>query len=218
MLALTQRRETTSSRNEPTVLSPQTTNLNFDVPESVSNTNHNYQRPRPPPHHLVSRHHSFVTQQSRRPMYFAAGSEVPSPLVSLSSLQSLLMSSQMAIFNSSTERLSLSSQNQNQLPFQPITSLQQQQSQLPGIGSGDISPFSILPSVSSSCGHLPQPSYFDEPPPSYQASMLIRKLRASDRISGSRLMSQQQHRNNFNADLNSSSDVRMLDSRRSCRM
>lgn len=215
---MTQRRET-GSHNGSSVVGPQTTNLNYDVPESVSNSNYNYQRPRPPAHHLVTRHHSFVTQQSRRPMYFATGSDVPSPLVSLSSLQSLLMSSQMAIFNSSTERLSLSSQNQNQLPFQPILSLQQQQSQLPRIGSGGLSPFSILPSVSSSCGHLPQPSYFDEPPPSYQASMLIRKLRASDRISGSRLMNQQQQRSNFNVDvLNSPSDVRMLDSRRSCRM
>ncbi|CAL8126640.1 unnamed protein product [Orchesella dallaii] len=208
VLAVTQRRENVARGS----LNRQRNNH----AEPISRTH------RPYPHPLT-RHQSLLNQSRRTTL--ASWSDFPSPLVSnLSSLQSLLMSSQVAVFNSSTERLSLSSQNQAQLIFQPISMHQQLLQQQLGDGAtgnqvGAASPYSVSPAISNSSIHLPQPSYFDDPPPTYEQSMLIRKLRASNRSAGSGLPppASQRHNAHFNAAF-PSSRMGLPNSRRSCRM
>lgn len=211
MLAVTQRRENLSRNGS---VAPKVNN--FITSHALANVNEEgipcgIHQARPSP---VTRHFSFVSPQSRRAT-FLSGSDVPSPL-SVGSLQSLLMSSQVAIFNSSTERLSLSSQNQ--IPYQQPVSCQHHQhiGRVSGVGEPIHPPFSISPAVSASCVHFPQPSYFDEPPPSYQESMLTRKLRASERIVGNRVINLHRH-THFGNDANAPTSSRFSNCRRSCR-
>lgn len=190
VLAVTQRREPTLHSSVPTNQGTSLARHNTVVGDGT------YQRyiQRPLPSYLVSRHHSFNFQQNGRVPRLGSGSELPSPLANsnLSSLQSLLMSSQIAVFNSSTERLSLSSQTNNpnlvQQQQQPISVPLRQLPQIhhplhatSGLGAST-SPLTISPATSNL--HLPQPRYFSERPPSYRESMLMKKLRSSDRFVG----------------------------------
>lgn len=210
VLAVTQRRENMSINRHASSASaaPVITTTNLTTSPSITSiSGHTDQITQPNPSQLhrptyLTRHQSFITatNQSGRPGpgFFrgsAGGSDLTSPFVSnLSSLQSLLMSSQVAVFNSSSERLSFSSQNQNPLPFQPISTPCPHQ-------ISNSSPYSVSPAVSNSS--FPQPSYFDERPPSYQESMLLRKLRASSRSTGSRILNHHHpHHLNLQSNLN----------------